>query len=140
MSNLNAIKKQFISALKGYYSVKEKLSEAYQAAKVAICGDDDGKEARAKLRETLVAWGKDGGLEEKTVANTVSALMLADGLALRTSAPKLSKEKRGQIAELIEFAQETLELESDKEIASLFLSASRFLKGKSAGKGKKSEE
>lgn len=107
---IETVKVEFVAGLKSFYTAKERLSAAFKSAVTLIVGDKPTKENKVKLRETLIAWGVEAGLNKKTVSNTVSGLMLAADLSLRKRGKvKSTEDQKALAAELVEWLSEHLE-------------------------------
>lgn len=109
---IESAKLEFQNSLSGYLNAKDALTKAFQAAVVVICGKSKSLAAKQKLRQTLVTWGveKLGEAKKKTISNTVSALMIANDLAIRHRGPEAPSAAVLQAAaEVLEFCGEHFE-------------------------------
>lgn len=128
---LDTIKTQFVSAVKTYASAKEKLVEAFEQARNAIVGKSTAKSKIQKLRDTLIAWATEAGVNEATAKSEISRLMTSQGLRLREPKGEDSTDKaiakKDRVQAVIDYCHEELELTDDKEVASVLLAARRKL-------------
>ena len=107
---IETVKAAFVAGLKGFYTAKTALSEAFNAAVPLVMGTSKSTSAKKKLRDTLIQWGEEAGIAKKTVANTVSGLMIAADLALRKRGGKPpTPEILAAVAELLEFCGEHID-------------------------------